>query len=461
LAKEDLAILPVFDMLAGLAAVCFSLGIHPTIIRNLPPLLKDDPEAARGQMYTSAVILVLGAAIFAILIFVFSPKVSTLLFHTDKYSSLLRIMPLGLFFAATRTALRYFLWASARISQLSIIEIVATLSRALFAVGLLLLFGLPGMVTGLVISEFLALCTGVYFLRDYLFGPVVRWMSPITLIRESFPFYMEGFLMYFRAQGDNWIVATFLGPEIMAVYFVAKRIPSLLLMFLESIDTIMTSELARRQTEAKEIRQYIYRIYLLSGHIIVPGMLFIIALSPAMTILIAGPAYTDAVLPCIILCLTTLVRILAGPVGRGVFLTHPPTTRVYLTVVETAVLILGLFLLAPSFLSTGVALSRLVSAFAVLLPNYILLKRSLDIGIPFRQFLLSLIASLIMLSIILLLYFWNTSLLLLPVWAVAGVGAFFLVVTLTNSRVFYETLNTISPFRVVDPCRWVIGRVAR
>ncbi len=39
---------------SALASVVFGLGIHPTLIRNIPPLLETDRAAARGLMYTSA-----------------------------------------------------------------------------------------------------------------------------------------------------------------------------------------------------------------------------------------------------------------------------------------------------------------------------------------------------------------------------------------------------------------------
>lgn len=455
LSKEDLAIFPAYEMLAALSTILFGLGLQPTLIRELPALLQSDQEKARGMMFTGGAILLFGGAVFGLGVFLFAARVSTWIFKSVDYAHLLRIASLGFFFTAARNVAHYFLWAGARFEKLSLVQIVTALGRVVLAGGLVLAWGLPGLVWGLVLTDVITFAMSSWYLRDLILGVRVRWHPPGKLIRESLPFYLEGFLIYFRSQGDNWIVAAMLGPSVMSVFFIAKRLPQMFLMFLESLDKVVTSEIAKRQADTEEIRQYVRRTFLLNGHLVIPGVLLAIGLVPAFIIVVAGPAYTDAVVPCILLCLAQLILTLNIPLARGIFITRPPLTRVAMTVIETVALIISLVILAPPLGANGVALSRIPAGGAALLAAYFVLRRTLGLGLPWRQIGFSLLAALPMAALMLGLQVRNDSLFAVPAFAVLGVLLFLGIVSLTNSEVFYQTLNSILPFRLVDPLRWV------
>lgn len=461
LTKEDLAIFPAYEMLAALAMIIFGLGLQPTLIRELPALLQSDREKARGMMYTGAAILISGGAVFGVAVFLLADTVSIWIFKSPDFAHLLRIASFGFFLTAARNVAHYYLWAGARFEKISIVQVVTAMGRVALAGGLVLAFGLPGLVWGLVLTDLITFLMSFWYLRDLVFGARVRWHPAGKLVKESLPFYLEGFLIYFRSQGDNWIVAAMLGPSVMAVFYVAKRLPQMLLMFLESLDKVVTSEIARRQADTEEIRLYIRRTFLLNGHLVIPGVLLLIGLVPAFIVVVAGKAYTDAVVPCILLCLAQLITTLNIPLARGIFITRPPLTRVALTVIESVALIISLFIFAPLLGATGVALSRLPAGGAALLAAYFVLRKTLGLGLPWRQIGLALSASLPMAALILGLQTRQDSLFAVPAFAGLGVLLFLGIVTMTNSEAFYQTLNSILPFRMDDPLRWVWRRVHR
>ncbi|MBU8869987.1 MAG: oligosaccharide flippase family protein [Gemmatimonadales bacterium] len=461
LSKEELSILPVYEMMAALAAIFFGFGIHPTILRLLPDKLENEPEEARGLACTSGLILLIGSLCFSVSIFVLADRASLILFENIDFSQYLRILTLGFFFAANRNTTQYFLWASSRFDKLSVVRIVAAVGRTIFGVTLLLMNGLKGLAIGLVINEGICLFLSLYFLRDILFQGGIVWHSPSDIIKRSLPFYFESYLIYFRSQGDNWIVATMLGPAAISTYFVAKRLPQMLLMFRESVDKIVTSEISRRKSDPQGIRNYIHDLYGVLAHTATPFVWLLVGLLPSFIYVIAGREYSGAIIPGILLCFLQLNLFHSIPLGRGIFITRPPNTRVILTSIESVILIALLFTLSPILEESGVALSRLSASWLGLSISYFLMRKTLRIEIPWRQFMLSGLASGLMGGTILVLSFWRDSSIEVPIHALIGILVFLVFVSATNSRTFYATINRVAPFKVVDPVRFLIGCLAK
>ncbi len=403
-------------------------------------------------------ILLTGGAVFTCGVLLRAEWLSEVIFKSPANAHLLRLAAFGFFAAVGRNVTNYFLWASARFDRISIIQSVSAVSRAVLASTLVITMGLPGLVIGLAATDVIAFLMSLWFLRDLLVGPRVTLHPFGPLIRESLPFYLEAFLIYFRSQGDNWIVATMLGPAAMSVFFVAKRLPQMLLMFLESLDKIITSEVSRRQTDDAEVERYIRRTFILNGYVVLPGVMLIASTVPAFIVLVAGRAYTAAILPCLILCAAQLVQVMNLPLARGIFVTSPPLTRVRLTVVESIALVAGLVVFAPPLAENGVALSRVVAGAAAMTAAFLVVKRTLGIGLPWHKVGLSLVAAAPMAALVLGLQTWRPEIYFVPLYALAGVLVFLLIVSATNSEAFYGTLNSILPFRVADPLRFLKRR---
>ena len=254
LSKEELAVLPVYEMLAALSGIFLSFGVQPTFLRLLPAKYAENIDEARSLIFTGGALLISGATAFALGVFLLADWLNPILFRGQEFADLIRIFSVGFFFISVRNFSHAVLWSSSRFDRISVIQLTAAISRAVFLAGFLLLWGLKGLALGLVINEILCASLSAYFIRDIIRGPRVSFYPVRALLKESWPFYFEGFLIYFRSQGDNWIVATMLGPAAMAVYFVAKRLPMTMLMFIESLDKIVTSEISKRRNDPAEIK---------------------------------------------------------------------------------------------------------------------------------------------------------------------------------------------------------------
>jgi len=461
LTKEELAVLPVYEMLAALSGIIFSFGIQPTFLRLLPAKYAENIDEARSLIFTGGVLFISGASVFAIGVFLLADWLNPILFKGQEFAHLIRIFSVGFFFISVRNFSHFVLWSSSRFDRISVIQLIAAIGRAVFLAGFLLLWGLEGLALGLVMNEVLCASLSAYFIRDIIEGPRVPFYPLRALLKESWPFYFEGFLIYFRSQGDNWIVATMLGPSTMAVYFVAKRLPMTMMMFIESLDKIVTSEISKRRNDPAEIKGFIRKLFLVNSHVTLPGTVFVMGLAPLFILLVAGPDYLDAVIPCLILCTVLPIQALQIPLGRGIFVLHPPVVRVGMTIVESLVLIGSLFVLAPLFGVNGIALSRILPAVVALLMALLVLRKSIGLDLPWGQAALSSLFAVVMAGIMLVLQNWNNNLWFAPAYAIAGILVFLILVSLFNSRAYYEVVNTVMPFPLKDPIRMIFRSRSR
>lgn len=453
LTKEELALLPIYDMIGALAPIFLSFGITPTLMKYLPGLLERDPESARGLVRSSVMIMSMGSVVFGIGVYLLADQIGPRLLESETATQLIRIAAPGFIFLSGRNMTQYLLWAMSRFDKLSIIRVFSAIGRAVLCISFLLAWGLEGLVWGLVLNDALCLLLSVIYLRDMLsWGPGKGW-GVKKLITVSSPFYFESFLMYFRNQGDNWIVATLLGPGAISVYFIAKRFPQTLTMALDSLDKVITTEISRREHDPTEISRYIRRLDTVLSFTALPAILLIIGSLPHLITLIAGSEYTDAVVPAMLLCGMQLVRVFNLTIGRGVFVIKPPKFRVMLTTIESVILILCLVVLTPLMAERGVATSRLFSALVGWAATYVLLRRSIGPTFPVGQTLSALVAGGGMTAVMLVLHSLQPHLVWAPVHAIAGVGLFLAIISILNTDGFYGTLGDVLPSRVRRPWR--------
>lgn len=460
LPKDELAVIPIFMMLGPMAAVFFGFGIQPNILKLLPSKFEKDKHDALGLAYTSIAILLSGSLVFALGVYVLADRLAPVLFRAEGYTGYVKIMALGCFFFSVNNMLYYLLWSSSRFSRISIIRIVQATGQAVLGAGLLLLGGLKGLVIGLTINELICVLLSLYYTRDLFFHKNVTLYSARRLVRNSLPFYFESFLIYFRTQGDNWIIVSALGPGALAVYFVAKRIPQVLFTLRGSVDSVITTEVSRRAQDLDELSQFMPRLQLLIYHAVTPPTFLIIGIMPALMLIVGGGAYESAVVPSMILCSVQLLQFYQIPASRGVFVLRSPMSRVSITIAESVVLITSLLFLAPRFAVVGVTISLLLATCVSWVVSTALFRRALGSPMHWNQLLRTLLASGVMVGAMIALQGVYGSLLAAAAIAVAGIVIFLVVVSVTNSREFYKALSFALPFDIFDPVRYVVGLVS-
>jgi O-antigen/teichoic acid export membrane protein len=453
LSNEQLAFLPVYGMLEALSYVLLGFGLQPTIIRRLPALLETDMAGAGWLIRTSTRILIIGPAMYCIGVFLLAEPLAAKLLGNPASASLIRLTAVGSFFFAWRNVCHYLLWSASRFDKIAIVRSVNAIGRAVLGVLGLMFGGILGLAIGLVLSDALTLMLILGYSRAMLQIPAGPGPSSLRLIRDSIPFYFESYLTYLRGQGDNWIVAYTLGPAAMGVYFVAMRFPMLLMMMVESLDKVITTGLSRRRKDITAIGSFVNELISHMVTISVPSIFLMIALMPFLTRFVAGPGFEGAVLPAMILCAMQLVRILAVPTHRGVFVVRPPMARVMITVVESIFLVGSLFLLIPVFAVTGVAVGRFIAALAMLVGSFVALKGHLVVRFPWHRLAVSTVISTAMAAVILVGTSSLNNVLLAALITLAGVVVFFILTWLFQAEAFITALEKMLPIDLAGPLR--------
>jgi O-antigen/teichoic acid export membrane protein len=453
LTTDELAFLPVYGMIQGLSHVLFGFGLQPTLIRRLPGLLESDRPSAGSLIRMSTRILMIGTATFALGVLLVAEPLAEKLLGSASHTLLIRLTAVGACCFAWRNICHYLLWSASYFDKIATVRAGAALGRAALGVAGLLVGGLKGLAIGLVINDALALVLSVIYSKDLLMIPVGPGLSHISLLKESLPFYFESYLTYLRNQGDNWIVATVLGPAAMGVYFVAMRFPMLLMMFVESFDKVVTTQLSKRRDTPDAISSSINDLLSPLVLVAVPGVFMMMGLLPVLIKVVAGPGFEVAILPGMILCLMQLVRIFAVPPSRGVFVTRTPITRVMITTVESASLIISLVVLVPLIAEPGVAISRLVAALAMLVASFVILNKRLHITFPWKPLAVSTSISTAMAATILAGIISVDNIMLSPVFAIAGVIVFLFLTWMFQAKEFFGALDQAVPFDVPTPLR--------
>lgn len=458
LTKQELSILPFYLLVGTFAMTFFGFGLRPTILRLLPSMAQRNPQRARNLVHTTTLIQVIGALVFVVLGMLFADRLSIWLFRTETSLHLVRIVVFGGFFHAVTESTGNALWGTGRFDKLSLIQTTAAFTRSGLGAAFVLLWGVTGLAWAQVAVDLVRLSMSIWFLRDIYFQPRTAWYPVRELARTSWPFYLESFLLYFRSKGDSWLIASALGPEALATYFIAKRIPMILTMMRGSVDNVMATEISKKRERPQEMANYLPRLFNLISHTMMPLTMALAGLSPVTILVVAGPEYSGAIIPSIILCLVQLVQLYVAPVGRGLLVFRRPYLRVVSTAGESIAMLGGLVLLAPRYEEVGVTISLLIGGLAAFWVSDRLLRGALEYRFPMKQFLTSAFASAVMMTVFLVCHYTGWPWYYAPVYGLIGVVLFAVLVSVTNSRVYYATLNSVSPFAIPDPVRWITGR---
>lgn len=444
LPKEQLALFPVYMMLSGLATLIFGFGILPTFVKILPAALKEKKGEARAIVLTGALLILTGTLAVSVASFFFADVLAQYLLKDVTLSSMVRIMSIAFVAVSINQIIERILWAAGQFRKKSIILVFRSLSRIILVLVFYLQFSVVGLVWGLVVNEALVAILSLFFVKNIIYGSLPAFYSPKRLLIQSFPFYFESYLMYFRSEGDNWLVSSFMGPSALAVYYVAKTIYSMIFILFSSVDKVVVQMLAEVKSSISVVENKFHLIFIYLSQCSIPLIFFVIALLPTIIQVVGGGKFPGAVLPAAILLLAVLVQFLRLPINRSVFVICTPVTRLKITLIETVSLLLCLAVLTPFFGSPGVASARVCASVAGGGWGYAVLKSYMCAHLPFNKLILPTICAFPPTVLTFALQYRWGNIFLLPLYVVLWLMVF-LVITKVVNREFFNIVSEFMP----------------
>lgn len=359
LTKQEMAIFPVYFMLSDLASLVLSFGIFPTFIKRLPSLFIEDITQAKKMIFTGSMIVILGTVLVSGFVYFFSVDVTQVILKNVVSPQLVRIMTIGFVALSVMKVADHILWAKRCFGKKTILAVLESILRPCSTVAFYLLYGIKGVVVGLVLSQILLAVVSLFFIRDVLLVRLMGFCSMKELLKESLPFYLESYLMYFRREGDNWLVSTMLGAETLSVYYIAKTVYTTFFMFYSSVDQVTTERLAQSMGDLQVLKKNVQELHRTLVQTTIPVFLLSVSLLPIAVPLIAGGQYSGAIIPASILLFALLVQFLRIPISRTIFVAARPRDRLVSTLIDSLVLLPSLVVFTPVFGVEGVAGARL------------------------------------------------------------------------------------------------------
>ena len=452
LTKEELSLIPIYGMIGGMSVLLSNFGIFPTFVKLLPSLFKKDEEKARSLVRTGLILISPGIFLFSFFTFIFSRNISLLIFNKENYSIFINIMSIGFFCSGFRQVANYLFWGTARFKKQSLVITIEIITRVLLSITLIFFYGAIGLVIGFVFSSFISSLLSLYFLRDVIFKPINKIYKISKLLKESMPFYLESYLMYFRSQGDHLIVVSFLGVKLLAVYYIARKIYDSLQTFFDSLDKVVTENLSKQRANKKVFEERIYKLFSLNAYFMIPSIFIIIGLTPFFIDLLGGSTYQEAVVPSIILCLTSLVQFYWGiTIGRSIFIFKTSTNRFKLTLVESVFLMLFLLIFTNIIGIVGIALARLLATIFAGVYGFFVIRKIINIKVNIYGTLVSFFSSTLISAVLLIGQSIDANYFYIPLYLAFGILIFLVLIHVRISSEYYSALNSFLPIHIQDP----------
>jgi len=461
LTKEELSLIPNYTLISGLALVLANFGLAPVIIKTIPALLSENnKQKAHSITYTSILIILPMLVFLSVVVFTFSKGVSNFLIGSSDYSLHFKIIAASITFAGLRNFFGYTYWAYNLLKKESKLLVVEGVIKVILNIGLVLLYGSIGLVVSLAITQIVSLIYGAYDLRHILFAPKKEIVNLKELFKEALPFQLESFLLYFRAQGDQLVVTSFLGAEALSMYFIAKKVYDILQMFARSLDKVFTANLAKQVGDLKKYSLRVSEIFKLNAFILLPFVAFCLGLTPFFIRIIAGAEYDDAILTSMLLTFALLIHVFnSSTYGRSVFLLRPSMGRFKLSLINS-VCLLSLSIIGINVFSIeGVAIARILAELITYFSGYLFIHNEVKLRFNSKQIVVVVFISVVSSAILLVPQFYNNDFIAVLISTLGAIGFYLLAINRSISNSYYSFINLFLPFCLKDPLTVIFSKL--
>ena len=425
LTKLELSSIAIFIIITTFCAMFTGLGLTASCLQKAPELLnKGEKVEACALIKISIFIPFILSLIIAIGAFFISPWISKIFFKTQGYANLVKVMILGIVTYKLQEILGHIFKVVQRFGKMAITKVINDVGGKILGLTLFFAFGIKGYIFGLIIGQGLAILFSIYYLRDYIFFK--SRLYPIgRLVRYSLPYYSDGFVRFGTMQADQLIIGVFLRPELLATYYVVRRSFDYLQFYIDALLGPIVPKIAELKTQGKEIIQRAFtKTSRYLSFSLIPVSLLIAAISYPLLRIYGGDKYIGATPVLALLSLATIAYGLYSLYGINVYILGKPVERFKQESVSSLLnVLLGLGLVIPLNIF-GLAVARLFSLSGAASFSRHLLKKLSKTKFDILAFRHTLVASLLMVTVIIIAQLLYYNIFIVPVYVLAGITVY-------------------------------------
>jgi len=422
LTKLELSSIAVFVIITTFCAMFTGMGLTVSCLQRAPELLsKGRKVEACALIKTSIFVPFILSLIMAIGAFFISTWISKIFFKTPGYANLVKIMVLGIVTYKLQETLGHIFKVVQRFGKMAITKVINDIGGRILAFTLFFAFGIKGYIFGLIMGQGLVILFSIYYLRDCIF--LKSGLHPIgKLVRYSLPYCGDGFVRFGSMQADQLIIGVFLRPELLATYYVARRFFDYLHLYVDALLGPIVPKIAELKAQGKEVIQRAFtKTSRYLSFSLIPVSLLIASISYPLLRIYGGDKYIGATPVLALLSVAAIAYGLYSVYAINVYILGKPVERFKQESVSSFLNVaLGLGLVIPLNIF-GLAIARLFSLSGASLFSRHLLKKLSKVRFDILAFKQTLVASLLMVTVIIIGQLFYYNIFVIPVYVLIGV----------------------------------------
>ncbi len=362
--------------IVSLLNIFFSLGTGNGLQHYISFFLgKGDYNKIRAIIVNFSIITIILASIGLIVIYVLSPELATLFFHTFKYIVLIKMLGLDLFFTLTSGLFGSMLIGLQKFKSQAKWNIVGTgISYSLPVLFLIFTKNINLIVIGWAAGNILSTLAYISLLVSSLkiITDKNKGRFPVTpVIKYSTPIFLASLIGYGASYVDRFIVSFLLNLSLLGIYNFALLISTAIAFISGPFGNILLPKLSEMygKDEKENMKYNISKGIEILATIYVPIALLVASLSSYILLFLSNREYLQAAVPVIIVLFISSIFI-SGNI-LAIALQSIRKTRIFIITSSVALLsnfVLS-FILIPKFQMIGAAIgysSVNISSFIVL-----------------------------------------------------------------------------------------------
>lgn len=375
LSPSDFGLMAMVHLWMGFLLLASDLGIAAAAIQQQRLLTSDQLRVLFGL-----VLLTTGAS--AALTWGAAPVVAGF-FGQPRVTALLRTTSAAFFFLSLYLLPQALLIRDLGFDRKARVEVLAATASALVSVTLALSgFGVWALVGG-VLALHGVNAVAYQLIRPCLPRPSFALRSGLEILRFGGLTALSRILFWASGSVDVAIAGRVLGERLLGVYSVAL---SMALMPLNKLMPILTqvsfAAFSRIQDDRERVRRNVHRALQVVGMVVFPTFVGLAVVAPEAIPLILGKKWSEAVVPCQLLCAVFPLRPLTGVLAPALFGIGRPEVNVMNRALTLGVLGVA-FLVGVQWGLIGLCISWIVAYPPVVLVTSLLALKALEI--PARE----------------------------------------------------------------------------
>ncbi len=333
-----------------------------TSLSNFLPRLENQKAKLLIFLKTAFIYQCALAIIVALVIFLCSSFVSSLLFHSQKFSNLVQITAISIFFAIIGNFFLYALSGRQKFISVGFLSAIGSAARLALLFVLIFFFSvnLSSSIYIQLINLIAIFLCGIILLRPDFLKAQISIDDLKTIISYATFVGLARGMTAIASRLDVLMIVAFRGPTEAGIYATASRVTSLFPLLSGSFSTVIAPRFATLQ-DGNALRNFLIKVLL--GTLVIIGGVILLAIFayPFMTILFGEKGSTaSGVFVYLLIGMIFFVASIA-PVSLLLYHIKMPKILTFNSILQLGIVVIANLILIPKYGYYGASYSLILS----------------------------------------------------------------------------------------------------